>query len=357
VVLPSANCQSEACKVHETYDPKISQHAVEVNYDGSKVVPGQARDQINVAYGTGEIAGVFVEDKLCLGPSESAGAADSCVDKLRLVAATEMSDEPFRDFAFDGVVGLGLDVLALAPEMSLFGMLVKQGRLAYPSFGVFLADTAEETSEISFGGHNPELVRSELTWAPVAMPEEGHWQVRITRMLVDDKVLDFCADGQCRAVVDTGTSVLAVPTAVAGSLQSALEAPLREAAAKKPVSDCRLAQGATLYFELETGLTIALGPGEYAREAVEAESAATFMNGNATAASHCQPTLLPFDMEAPLGPKLFIWGEPVLRKYYTAYDWQEKRVGFALAAHSNNEVAAAEMAPRRLKPLLARPRS
>jgi hypothetical protein len=28
----------------------------------------------------------------------------------------------------------------------------------------------------------------------------------------------------------------------------------------------------------------------------------------------------------PLGPKLFILGEPVLHRYYTVYDWQEKKV-------------------------------
>ena len=29
----------------------------------------------------------------------------------------------------------------------------------------------------------------------------------------------------------------------------------------------------------------------------------------------------------PLGPKLFILGEPVLHRYYTVYDWQEKKAG------------------------------
>ena len=29
----------------------------------------------------------------------------------------------------------------------------------------------------------------------------------------------------------------------------------------------------------------------------------------------------------PLGPKLFILGEPVLHRYYTVYDWEQKKVG------------------------------
>jgi hypothetical protein len=331
VIVPSTACASTACAVHKTYDQKASLHAVDVNADGSEVTPGKARDQVNVAFGTGEVTGVFVDDRFCLGPQSGNGTtADeiNCVD-LRLLTATEMSHDPFHEFAFDGVVGLGMDVLAMSPEMSFFGMMAKQKKLARPLFGLFLADCDDETSEISFGGHSPELVRAAPEWAPVVMPEEGHWMVSIKRVRLNGEIFDFCEDGQCRAVVDSGTSVLAVPKALAPSLQDALERPLRSPASPPEAGlDCRLTQGATLYFEVQ-GLTqpIALGPGDYTRESAKADAAA-----------HCRPTLLPFDVEAPLGPKLFIWGEPVLRKYYTTYDWQAKRVGFALAAHSKTEI-------------------
>ena len=54
-------------------------------------------------------------------------------------------------------------------------------------------------------------------------------------------------------------------------------------------------------------------------------------------------------LQAPLGPKTFILGEPVLRKYYTVYvlifkvramksseDWAARRIGFAQADHSQD---------------------
>ncbi|CAK0885063.1 unnamed protein product, partial [Prorocentrum cordatum] len=47
----------------------------------------------------------------------------------------------------------------------------------------------------------------------------------------------------------------------------------------------------------------------------------------------CWPAIMPVDFSGPMGPKLFIWGEPVLRKYYTVYNWREKSVGFGLARH------------------------
>ena len=38
--------------------------------------------------------------------------------------------------------------------------------------------------------------------------------------------------------------------------------------------------------------------------------------------------------EEDLGGKLFLLGEPILRKYYTVYDGLKKRVGFGRASHA-----------------------
>lgn len=299
---------------------------------------------------------------------------------MRIVMATEMSDEPFASFSFDGVVGLGLDALALTPEFSFFGVLASQGRLAQPTFGVFLADSDDDFSEISFGGHNPTRLKSDLAWSAVALPELGHWQVRILEIRIGNKTLDFCNDGECRAVVDTGTSLLVVPHSFMSPLYDMLEESLQDPPASTTgMVDCRKASGELLEFVLETS-TLELGPGDYTRAAIQlgadadelTEDAATAVlagdapskvdssiehtgvsNGNHDAAS-CHPTLMPIDLAPPLGPKLFIFGEPVLRKYYTAYDWAQKQIGFGLAAHLHQDTAAVEESKplKPLKPLL-----
>jgi len=409
IIVPSRECESETCLIHNRYDRHASAHAVDIDYDGTVVEPGQPRDQITVAFGTGEVTGQFVRDRLCLGvqaatsatapapaparatlqaraaaveaASAQGGTAPNgttaavgpmpanCVE-MRVVMAMEMSHEPFHAFAFDGVLGLGLDSLALAPEFSFFGMLVAQKRLQDLSFGVFLGDGDEEVSEISFGGHSPERLRGALTWAPVVLPEHGHWQVQITRLRIGDRIVDFCEDGGCRAVVDTGTSLLAVPVDFAEELQLELESQLKDPPAaaaadgKEGDADCRMAEGLPLHFEIP-GMTITLLPGDYARPSVrlddeegeeqltadaetaaiaEARSAAEAPAGDAAEGaadvldevvlSTCRPTIMPIDLPEPLGPKLFIWGEPVLRKYYTVYHWGTKRIGFGLSAHA-----------------------
>mmetsp|Transcript_122226 Transcript_122226/g.328325 ORF Transcript_122226/g.328325 Transcript_122226/m.328325 type:complete len:520 (-) Transcript_122226:57-1616(-) len=348
LVVPSAGCHSETCLAHRRYDTAASPHGLDINVDGSRVLPGEARDQITVAFGTGEISGVFAQDRLCLGAAGPAPGAEvdaHCVD-VRIVAATEMSPEPFGSFSFDGILGLSLASLAIAPEFSVFGAMVGGGRLRHSSFGVFLAEGDEEVSEISFGGYDPEKVRGEPVWAPVFAPEHGHWQVQILALRLGNHTLDFCSDGQCRAVVDTGTSLLVVPEVLADDLADMLEEHLVDPPSSTGPSaggvDCREARGLPLHFDLD-GFSITLEPGDYTRQALQVEEDGSTMpaqvslepsaDGAEALARNCWPALMPIDFPEPLGPKLFIWGEPVLRKYYTVYNWREKSVGFGLARH------------------------
>jgi len=50
----------------------------------------------------------------------------------------------------------------------------------------------------------------------------------------------------------------------------------------------------------------------------------------------CKPMLMSMDLPEPIGPKLFVLGEPVLRKYYTVYDadLNHPRIGFSKAMHA-----------------------
>lgn len=379
VIIPSSDCVSKTCRIHRRYDRHQSKLALDVDYDGALVKPGQPRDQITVSFGTGEVTGEFVQDVVCLGLKSLTGPDDSqisgadheigseeaarpaehseeavsaleksypelkevdCV-KLRVVLATEMTQEPFQSFAFDGVMGLGLQGLALAPEFSFFGRMAAEGRIGEPRFGVFLADSDEEESEISFGGISPEHLQGELKWAPVALPDLGYWQVRIKAIRVGDQYIDYCGgDGDCRAVVDTGTSLLAVPSTLVEELSSTLMKQLVQDIPKIEKDGCRGLVGPALHFETEENFTITLNAEDYARQTFAPVNKTA--EGSEEAKPHvmCRPTLMPLELPAPLGPKLFIWGEPVLRKYYTVYDWEKKQIGFGQSVHVKADAEA-----------------
>jgi len=373
LILPSTYCRSETCKVHTRYRRSTSTTAKDIDYDGSIVGPGQPRDQITISFGTGEVTGVFVEDVVCLGedvahqkrlseevtireettsevalPHEEADQdvlPPGCLE-LRIIAATEMSEDPFKSFQFDGVLGLGLDGLSQAPQFNFLDVMAKRLNSKQGSspqtFSVFLADSDAEVSEISFGGWKQEHLQNSLAWNSVLEPEVGHWMLQIKELRVGGEKLKFCEDGQCRAVVDTGTSLLAVPTGVFPELYELL----RHNSHRSEVCGVP-GVGPELDLQLEN-FTVTLGPRDFSRaerRPIHYEQPwqqvlhKPAFDPNARIAKDvvCKPLLMSMDLPAPLGPKLFILGEPALRKYVSVYDAKEKRVGFAKALHVGNE--------------------
>jgi len=108
-----------------------------------------------------------------------------------------------------------------------------------------------------------------------------------------------------------------------------------EAGKEAASQDCRLRDDAApLTFELGPGIpSIVLDPEDYFRPR---PFNMTVPDKPGAWKLTCRSLLLPLDLKEPLGPRTFILGEPVLRKYYTIYDWASRRVGFATADHSND---------------------
>lgn len=394
IVLPAAECKSEACLVEERrrFNMSASSTAVGINEDGSDMRPGQAADQVTIGFGTGEITGEFSRDKVCFGSPPQKGALasaqgdtnDLCVE-MGVILAVEMSTQPFKTFRFDGILGLGLGGLAMSRYFSAFEMIMGTG-LPAAHFGVFLSEGEDgEESQIAMGGVDTKRILHPLAWAPVAMPELGYWQVRILAVRVNGQELDVCRDGTCRGVVDTGTSHLGVPAPFDKELADLL---IRDAG---DTLDCRLIEAPEVQIELP-GYNLTLHPGNYMRrlplregvsvssqqgvyvpshetnKTLDAPSSADPMplQDNTPATSdtsttspvaseaenelvkrYCSPRFMPVRLPAPLGPKLFILGEPVLHRYYTVYDWVNHRVGFSLANTPRNTLDPSMIQDRR----------
>jgi len=195
-----------------------------------------------------------------------------------------------------------------------------------PQFSVFLSRQEDGESMITFGGIDKQRVSSDIKWTPVALSELGYWLVQIKEVRIGETVLEDCADGTCRAILDTGTSLLGVPRQTARSMHRLLARPVPSEGKDLSEIDCRQVPGLPIDFHLGDGTVVSLPVEDYSRPAPL--NMTTPNNGSSLV---CRSLLLPTDMPAPVGPKVFIWGEPVLRRYLTVYDLAEKRVGFALA--------------------------
>lgn len=377
LVVPSPLCKTKTCQQHRRYSRKGSISGQDITVDGEPVAKGQLRDQLTVSYGTGEIAGIFMKDYVCLGdrrhpstpgsvvgssllqvgsqPSVSKvldpGASSNRTDKLNMVRSKlgldgcvdaqliyglEMTDDPFQEFEFDGVLGLGLPALSQTPRLNFFNAAVEAGAWSgMPGlknvFSVFLGVTDGERSEITFGGYSPRrmLGPGGFVWHDAKDTHLGYWQIDVRSLRVDGVELDFCKDGTCRALVDTGTSLLGVPSDLGDELLDTLRSPAT------PDKKCRQTSP-VLQIDLGS-MTLELTPADMARPENVQD-----MEGEEPDAddNYCVPMLMFMDLEEPLHTKTMILGEPVLQKYYTAFDTnsQHTRVGFHRARHAKTSM-------------------
>jgi hypothetical protein len=296
LIVPGSDCDSKACQVHTRFSMRQSSTAKEVNCDGSEVEEDYLPDEITITFGTGEVTGRCLQDQICLGSACSKGT---------FISAVEESSHPFAAFDFDGVLGLALPDMAQGSSFSMMERLSKGNTLRKPIFSVFLSDSDEETSEITFGEIRREHMASELFWVPVT-GKAGYWEVRIEDITLDNEKQGICED--CRVAVDTGTSQLAGPTSLVEQMESLLDVQ----------SDCgNFHQLPELGFIIGEKV-MTLSPSQYVEKA---------------GPKSCGLALMSLDVPPPNGP-LFVFGIPFLQKYYSVYDHDNSQVGFAVAKHA-----------------------
>jgi len=136
-------------------------------------------------------------------------------------------------------------------------------------------------------------------------------------------------EGGCHGVLDTGTTHLGVPKQHESAISKLLSLPAGDAA------DCRAVFGGLpLVIEL-LGVNLTVHPEHYMRQLPLAEGdlgSSRKVKAAPGGPKLCKPKTVPVSMPSPLGPNLFILGEPLLQSYYTVFDWETPRVGFSPAA-------------------------
>jgi len=290
LILPSKECMGPGCAPHRKYSVSDSSTA-------SKVLNEKGESSTNIFFGTGQIAGDYVQDQMCLG--------ESLCSQIRFIAAGEESDQPFSVTPFDGILGLGFSDLSMGKGFNIVDDLLPNGK-----FAVFLTD--DSNSEITFGGYKPESLASDIIWAPVS--HESYWQVSVDDITFDNKATGLC-DGGCQVAVDTGTSMLAGPSDLVDKLTSKLGAK----------SDCsNFNELPRLGFQL-AGRVLNLAPDDYMDKS----------------GGDCDFSVMQLDVPPPKGP-LFIFGDPFLRRFVTIYDRAGPNVGFAVAKRDGMGAGEAE---------------
>jgi len=130
----------------------------------------------------------------------------------------EATSEPGLAFAFgrfDGILGLGYDSISVNKIPPPFYSAVAQGLLDEPVFAFYLGDTNDKDSpsEAIFGGVDKSHYTGSLTKIPLR--RKAYWEVELDALTFGDETAEFESTG---AILDTGTSLIALPSTLADLL-------------------------------------------------------------------------------------------------------------------------------------------
>ncbi|KAH8401633.1 hypothetical protein KR009_006933 [Drosophila setifemur] len=290
--VPSATCASSmvACMVHNRYNAKRStSHSPNgghfaIHYGSGSLSGFLSRDTVRVA-------GLGIEDQL-------------------FAEATEMPGPIFLAAKFDGIFGLAYRSISMQRIKPPFYAMMEQGLLLRPVFSVYLnRKGSKEGGALFLGGSNPDYYRGNFTYVPVS--HRAYWQVKMEAATIRD--LELCQHG-CEVIIDTGTSFLALPYE-----QAIL---INESIGGKPTAYGQFSIPCDKVSSLPR-ITFRLGGRNFFLEGHEYVFRDIFKNGRI-----CSSAFIAVDLPSPRGP-LWILGDVFLGKYYTEFDMEKHRIGFA----------------------------
>lgn len=311
LMLPSARCDSKACKTHRAFQQDNSSSAMPIGWADApltKAASDSDRDTTVVNFAAGEAVGQFVRDRICLGRA--------CTS-ANFVEMTEESDNPFASAEWDGVLGLAQSLSDHA-EFNIMQKLLegdRSGALKKPVFAVYLGRNIEDEAEITFGEIRSERMASKLHWVNVS--KEGYWQFQFDDITIDGKKTGTCEKygvSKCQGVLDTGSSLMMGPKHDLDALLSRLN--FQEGTQRSCLETTKFPK---LGF-LIAGQLFEMDADDYIDRSLVGKKA-----------GECWAHLMPVG-DTGRGA-IFVLGMPFLRAFYTVYDMKAKQVGIAKAKH------------------------
>eukprot|EP01128_Nolandella_sp_AFSM9_P006605 TRINITY_DN3437_c0_g1_i1.p1 TRINITY_DN3437_c0_g1~~TRINITY_DN3437_c0_g1_i1.p1 ORF type:complete len:581 (-),score=153.57 TRINITY_DN3437_c0_g1_i1:259-1743(-) len=260
-----------------------------------------------IPYGTGFVLGYISTDDVQVGPLT--------VKKQEFGEALYMADF-FAQTPIDGILGLAFQDIASDGIPPVFYNMWAQKLISENNFSVYLSATnSSKTSEVVFGGLDPAHYTGSFVYADVLIP--SYWLVGTEHFLVNGKIVYSCPLDYCPTVIDTGTSIIVGPTYALSNVVKAI--------GTVDPSCKNISSLPTIAFAFNppvgsgmAATVLDLTPEDYV------------VKVDTTDGIQCMLGIEMSDLTAPF----VILGDVFLRRYYTQFDMENKRVGFALAKHA-----------------------
>ncbi|GAB5589502.1 aspartic proteinase precursor [Umbelopsis nana] len=288
--VPSTHCNSIACFLHRRYDSTKSSTWKE---NGTEFA---------IQYGTGSLEGFISNDVLKFG--------DLTVKEQDFAESVKEPGFTFALGRFDGILGLGYDRISVKGVVPPFYNIVNRKLVDKPVFSFWLNDDSdgeENGGEMIIGGVDKNHYSGDIHWSDVR--RKGYWEIELENIKFGDEYLDLDPIG---AAIDTGSSLMALPSTLADMLNKELGA--KKNFAGQYVLDCNTVQDLPEFCLKFNGKDFCLDPEDYILNVQD----------------QCISGFMGLDIPEPAGP-IWIVGDVFLRKYVSVYDLGNDRVGLAKA--------------------------
>jgi hypothetical protein len=292
--VPSSQCTTLSCKVHNRYDA-----------DASKTYEKNGTD-FDITYGSGAVRGYVSTDTAAL-------TDDLVIKSQSFGEITKEIGVSFLAGQFDGILGLGFDSISVDHQTPLWYNLVNQGLVDEAVFSFWLAKDADHNPGgiLTLGGYDETLFTGNIEYTPLT--QMTYWQFQMDKISFQGN--DYFMDG--KAILDTGTSLIALPTDLARTINKQLGCFMM-------LNQCQWLVGCP-DFDTLPSVSFHLGGHEYVLEGKD-----YVLKITQEGVSQCVSGFMGMDMPPPTGP-LVILGDVFLSKYYSVYNFENKSIGLALS--------------------------
>ena len=219
LVLSSAECKG--CGHHRRYHRNMS----------STYAPKTPTEPVVIQYGQGKVESEAVYDTASI---------DSLVSSRQSILLMQHNGlKDYNDAVYDGVMGLGINSLARTADTDM----------------TFMANTNTKIVSLCYGQHDQEPGRIQFGERPADDPlnftqlpllGDSHWAVSLQGIRLSGgaanktTTLSECRGaGNCNAIIDSGTSLIAVPSTIHQQLLDLI-------GEVKPDCSCERAENGTL---------------------------------------------------------------------------------------------------------------